>query len=194
MKARLTAKQRAGRDKRVVDFFLAGLSHRQVAAKVGLSHTMVQKIVRRDLDERMEQREAVGEAMVLAERQNELLKAHWTGALGGDVQSSRIVLQVLRMQEKAVERSQLSSAIAEVVDAEVVDDEPQQRAIGEARRLTVVPDYGSDVERDRGPDLDLLATMRRARAGDPEAQLRVTEASRRYETEYVPPEQRTWRS
>ena len=85
---RLTAKQRAARDQRVVDLFLAGLSHRQVAAKAGISHTMVGKVVKRDLDERMEQRGAVGEALVLAQRQNDLLRAHWDGALGGDVQSA----------------------------------------------------------------------------------------------------------
>jgi hypothetical protein len=173
---RLTAKQRAARDQRVVDLFLAGLSHRQVAAKAGISHTMVGKVVKRDLDERMEQRGAVGEAMVLAQRQNDLLRAHWQGALGGDVQSSRIVLQILRMQEKAVERAQIGAIVdAEVVvDAELVDDEPRQRAIAEARQLRVVPDEDEGLSDD---GTDLLSLMRRARAGDEKAQAMLDAAS-----------------
>lgn len=178
---RLTAKQRAARDQRVVDWFLAGLSHRQVAAKAGISHTMVQKIVRRDLEERMEQRGAVGEAMVLAQRQNELLRAHWDGALGGDVQSARIVLQLLRMQEKAVERARIDAIVdvEVVVDAELVDDEPQQRAIAEARQLRVVPPEDEGLSDDGSTDL--LSQMRRARAGDANAQEMVDAATGRVE-------------
>lgn len=151
---RLTAQQRARRDRRVVDLFLAGVSHRQIASTVGLSsHYAVQKILKRDLDERMAQRQVVSETAVLSARQDELLAAHWEAAKAGDPQSVRVVLQVLRMMEKSVERAQLASAVSEVVDAEVVDEEPQQRALGEARRLRVVPDVGDGTDVD-GRDLD----------------------------------------
>jgi hypothetical protein len=99
----MRAVDRAKRDANVLRLFLAGLSHRDIAAVVGLrSPQSVGNIVRRELGRDEERRQVLdshGGAMFV-ERAESLLQQYWPAALAGDYKATTTCLRVLDAQAR----------------------------------------------------------------------------------------------
>lgn len=99
----MTAEQRAKRDIRVLDMFLAGATYRQIATAVGLkSHSAVHNIITRELQKSAVRRGLLttNAAAVLIERTEALYRANVTNALRGDYKAAVICDRMLARQSR----------------------------------------------------------------------------------------------
>lgn len=97
----MTDDERAERDQKVLQLFLAGATYRQIAAAVGLGSTQsVHEIVRRELSDAGRRRSVLLEEAkaIYQERSEALFKAHWGPALRGDHKSAEICRRLLDRQ------------------------------------------------------------------------------------------------
>lgn len=122
---------RAERDQRVLQLFLAGATYRQIAAAVGLSSTQtIHEIVRRELSDAGRRRSVLLEEAksIYQERSEALFKAHWGPALRGDHKSAEICRRLLDQQSK------LFAPTGEPVKVDDDEDQPDELAKLRARR------------------------------------------------------------
>jgi hypothetical protein len=97
------AEERRGRDDLVLRLFLAGVSYRQIARRVGLrSPQSVANIVRRELRSGAGPGTPITEMgrAVFIERSEALLAAVWPGAMAGDHQAGEECLELLAQQAR----------------------------------------------------------------------------------------------
>lgn len=100
----MNEEERAERDQRILQLFLAGATYRQIAAAVGLSSTQsIHEIVRRELSDAGRRRSVLLEEAkaIYQERSEALFKAHWGPALRGDHKSAEICRRLLERQSVA---------------------------------------------------------------------------------------------
>lgn len=97
----MTAAERAKRDARIFDLFLAGVPYRQIASTVGLkSHSSVHNVIERELAKSKTRRNVLTDEAfaVFLERTESLFRAHYPAALKGDYKSSVICDRMLARQ------------------------------------------------------------------------------------------------
>lgn len=102
-KSRLTAAERAKRDARIFDLFLAGATYRQIAAQTGLSsHSSVHKVIERELKAAGKRRSLLNSsaADVFIERTEALFRANFAAALRGDYKAAVICDRILARQSR----------------------------------------------------------------------------------------------
>lgn len=94
--------ERAKRDAKVMQLFIAGASYRQIGETLGMAHTNVDKVVRREMAKAARRRDALAdEALgVFIERSEALFKAHYPRALRGDYRSSVICDRIIGRQAR----------------------------------------------------------------------------------------------
>ncbi|MFD7247787.1 hypothetical protein ACFV6Y_38300 [Streptomyces massasporeus] len=94
--------ERAKRDAQVLQLWLAGHSYRAIGDSLGMSHTNVDKVVRREMAKAEKRRDALAdEALgVFIERSEALFAAHFKHALKGDYRSSVICDRVMARQAR----------------------------------------------------------------------------------------------
>lgn len=99
----MKAAERAERDQKILQLFLAGATYRQIGAAVGLRSTQsVHHVVQRELSSAARRRALLtDEALaVYQERVEALFRAHWGPALRGDHRSAEICRRLLGQQAR----------------------------------------------------------------------------------------------
>lgn len=128
----MTEEERAERDQKVLQLFLAGATYRQIGAAVGLASTQsVHEIVRRELSDAGRRRSVLLEEAksIYQERSEALFKAHWSPALRGDHKSAEICRRLLDQQLRLI-------APQSVKPTDEEEDQPDELAKLRARRAT----------------------------------------------------------
>jgi len=106
------AEERAERDSRILQMFVAGATYRQIGAAVGLKSTRsIHEIIKRELANAAQRRALLNdEALaVYMERTEALFKAHWMPALKGDHRSAEICRRILGQQSRLYGLDDLAS-------------------------------------------------------------------------------------
>ena len=99
----MKAAERAERDQKILQLFLAGATYRAIGAAVGLrSSQSVHHVVQRELSSAARRRALLtDEALaVYQERVEALFRAHWGPALRGDHRSAEICRRLLGQQAR----------------------------------------------------------------------------------------------
>ena len=99
----MKAAERAERDQKILQLFLAGATYRAIGAAVGLRSThSVHHVVQRELSSAARRRAMLtDEALaVYQERVEALFRAHWGPALRGDHRSAEICRRLLGQQAR----------------------------------------------------------------------------------------------
>ena len=130
----MTEEERAERDQKVLQLFLAGATYRQIGAAVGLASTQsVHEIVRRELSDAGRRRSVLLEEAkaIYQEHSEALFKAHWGPALRGDHKSAEICRRLLDRQA-----AMLAPPSESVKPADDEEESPDELARLRARRTT----------------------------------------------------------
>lgn len=97
----MNAADRAERDQKILQLFLAGATYRSIGAAVGLRSTQsIHQIIQREMSSAARRRALLtDEALaVYQERVEALFRAHWGPALRGDHRSAEICRRLLGQQ------------------------------------------------------------------------------------------------
>ena len=97
-----TRVERAKRDAKVLQLWLAGHSYRAIGDALGISHANVDKVVRREMGKAAKRRDTLAdEALgVFVERSEALFAAHFPHALKADYRSSVICDRIMARQAR----------------------------------------------------------------------------------------------
>lgn len=138
-----TRLERARRDARVMALFIGGATYRDIGERLGMSHTNVDKVVRREMAKAAKRRDALADQAlgVFIERTEALFKAHYPNALRGDYKSSVICDRVLARQARlyGINGLDLGGSGAEAPEPD--DDGPLTDDDESASEVTDLDDY-----------------------------------------------------
>lgn len=125
--------ERAKRDARVLQMFIAGATYRDIGERMAMSHTNVDKVIRREMAKAAKRRDQLADQAlaVFVERTEALFRAHFPKALGGDYKAAVICDRVLARQARMGMYGGGAAAISGPGPDEDDDDaEPPLRADG----------------------------------------------------------------
>lgn len=124
----MKAEERAERDAKALQLFIAGASYRQIGAAIGLrSPASVDRIIKRELASAARRRALLNDEAfaVHQERTERLFQAHWGLALKGDHKSALICQRLLMQQSRLYGLDADTSLPAPTLPVEVGSNEDE---------------------------------------------------------------------
>lgn len=134
-----TRAERAKRDARVLQMYIAGATYRDIGERLGMSHTNVDKVIRREMAKAAKRRDLLADQALatFVERTEAIFKAHFPNALRGDYKASVICDRILARQARLYGLTEGAGAGTSMGPDDDEDTEPPLRGDGDEAKEDV---------------------------------------------------------